>query len=161
MYRPDNTMASMAGHGTDPPICLVLSSQLDPALRGLLPKYATRAAYDGYQIPLARYGSVWARMIIEGLDALRDRPQVLAVDYRDLVADPGTTIGTVLDFLGLDRGTRWERRMAARIGPPRDTRRVVDDQQWHELTRACRSGMNRLYGRGGWNGKSPANKVTS
>lgn len=124
---------------------------LDPALRGLLPEYVTRTAYDSYQIPLTKYGTAWAKMIIDGVDALRDHPDVLAIDYRDLVAKPCQVIGDVLDFLGLDREAEREQRMAARLGSPRGFRSAVDDQQWQELTQACRSGMNRLYGRGRWN----------
>ena len=124
---------------------------LDAPLRGLLPAHATRAAYDGYEIPVSRYGTVWSKMIIEGLGALRGRPDVLSLDYRRLVSSPQEAIGAVLDFLHLDRNEQWERRMAARIRPSRDARTTVDDQCWRELTRACLSGMNRLYGRGGWN----------
>jgi putative sulfotransferase len=125
-------------------------SVLEPPLRRLLPEYATRAAYDDYQIPVSKYGLVWSKMIIDGLDALRDNPNVLPVDYRDLVARPAEVIGVLLDFLGLDRNARWERRMVARIQPPHPARRAVDDELWQDLTRTCRSGMNRLYGRDGW-----------
>jgi putative sulfotransferase len=131
--------------GTDPVV------GLDAPLRGLLPEHATRAAYDGYEIPLARYGMMWSKMIIEGLGILPGRPRVLALDYRDLVKGPPETIGGVLEFLGLDRSVEWERSTAARVRASRDVRRSVDQQQWQVLTQACRSGMNRLYGRGGWN----------
>jgi hypothetical protein len=124
---------------------------LDASLHALLPQHITDAAYHGYQIPVSRYGTVWSKMIIEGLAVLSDRADVLSLDYRDLVTSPAQTIDRLLDFLGLDRDAEIQRRMAAKVRPSRDVRAAVGEQQWDELTRACRSGMNRLYGRGGWN----------
>jgi putative sulfotransferase len=124
---------------------------LDPALHALLPQHITGPAYHGYDIPLPRYGMAWSKMIMEGLAMLSDHPNVLSLDYRDLVTSPVQSIDRLLGFLGLDRDGEVPQRMAAKVGRPRDTRATVGEQRWHELTRACRSGMNRLYGRGGWN----------
>jgi putative sulfotransferase len=149
-YADDLPDRAMAGAGSVAGSVAGVAG-LDAPLRALLPGHATRAAYDAYEIPLPRYGMVWSKMIIEGLGMLRDHPSMLSLDYRDLVSSPHETIGGVLEFLGLDRDPGCERRMVQRIRPSRDARRTVDEKQWHELTRACLSGMNRLYGRGGWN----------
>jgi hypothetical protein len=123
---------------------------LDPALRAMLPRHITGPAYHGYDIPLSRYGVAWSKMIVEGLPVLSDRPNVLSLDYRDLVTGPARIIDRLLGFLGLEPDAEVLRRMAARVRPAHDVRGTVGEQQWYELTRACRSGMNRLYGRGGW-----------
>src|SRR5262249_55435167 len=101
--------------------------------------------------PVSRYGMVWSKMIIEGLPAVSDRADVLSLDYRDLVTSPAQTVDRLLGFLGLDRDAEIQRRMAAKVRPSRDVRAAIGEQRWYELPRACRSGMNRLYGRGGWN----------
>ncbi|OLB81834.1 MAG: hypothetical protein AUI14_01980 [Actinobacteria bacterium 13_2_20CM_2_71_6] len=120
--------------------------EIDADLRELLPRHVTRAAYDAFDVPLYKYGSMWSKMIIDGMRLFRDHPNVLALDYASLVSRPQETIGKVMDFMRLDRDPTWESRMAARIRPSPKRQRAVDTR----LSRACGSGMNRLYGRGGW-----------
>jgi putative sulfotransferase len=117
-------------------------------LAALAPGRITRADYDRFEVPLSRYGGMWSKMIADGLPELPR--EVLALDYRDLVARPEESIGALLDFLGLDRDPLLEKQMAAGVRPGRDVRGEVGERQWAELTRACRLGMNRLYGRDGW-----------
>jgi putative sulfotransferase len=123
---------------------------LGDELAGLTPDRITRARYDRYEVPLSRYGGMWTKMIVDGLAELGDRPRVLTLDYGELVANPAATIGTLLDFLGLTRDPLLEEQMAAQVRPARDVRGEVGEEQWQELTRTCRLGMNRLYGRNNW-----------
>lgn len=122
----------------------------DEELAALTPGRITRAGFDKFEVPLRRYGTMWSKMIIDGLAELPGPPRLLPLDYADLVARPGESIGRLLDFLGLERDPGWERRAAGQVRPGRDAREEVSEQQWGELTRACRLGMNHLYGRGGW-----------
>lgn len=122
----------------------------DEGLAGLAPDRITRARYDKFEVPLSKYGAMWSKMIASGLPELPDEPRLLRLDYANMVARPEENIGRFLDFLGLERDPVLEKRMAAEIKPSRDVRSEVGEQVWNELTRACRLGMNRLYGRGGW-----------
>lgn len=121
-----------------------------PELAGLLPERVNQAAYEGFQAPLANYGRMWSKMIAQGLPELPAPPRLLPLDYRDLLDRPEETIGTLLDFLGLERDPVLEKEMASQVRPPRDARAAVADERWNELTQACRLGMNRLYGRNRW-----------
>lgn len=122
----------------------------DEDLAGLAPDRITRVSYDKFEVPLRRYGAMWSKMIIDGLAELPGPPRLLPLDYADLAAKPGESIGRLLDFLGLERDPGWERQAAGQVRPARDVREEVSEQQWGELTRGCRLGMNHLYGRGGW-----------
>lgn len=122
----------------------------DEELAGLTPDRINEARFRQFDVPLSRYGGMWAKMIVDGLAELSGRPGVLALDYRDLVSCPEESIGRFLGFAGLDRDPLAEKRLAAEIRPGRDVRGEIAEQQWDELTRACRLGMNRLYGRNGW-----------
>jgi hypothetical protein len=123
---------------------------VDDELAGLMPDRITRDRFDRFQVPLARYGAMWSKMIAFGLAGLPDRSQVLAIDYDNLVSKPRESIGEFLEFLGIGRDASWEGQMADRIRGGRNTRAEVTEAQWADLTRACRLGMNRLYGRGCW-----------
>jgi putative sulfotransferase len=122
----------------------------DEELSALTPDRITPARYDQFEVPLGRYGGMWTKMIVDGLAELPDRSRVLALDYGDLVGRPDENIGRLLEFLGLERDPLLEKQMVAGIRPGRDVRSEVGEQHWDELTRACRLGMNRLYGRKGW-----------
>lgn len=123
----------------------------DPELAGLLPDRVNQAAYEGFQAPLANYGRMWSLMIAQGLPELPGPPRLLPLDYRDLLDRPEEVIGALVDFLGLERDPLLEKQMAAQVRrPARDARAAVGGPGWDELTRACRLGMNRLYGRNGW-----------
>jgi hypothetical protein len=89
-------------------------------------------------------------MIAQGLPELPGPPRLLPLDYHDLLTRPEETIGTLLDFLGLEREPVLEKQMAAQVRPACDARTAVSDESWDELTQACRLGMNRLYGRNRW-----------
>jgi putative sulfotransferase len=122
----------------------------DPELAQLMPDRITRASYDQFVVPLNRYGAMWTKMILAGLTELPDPSRVLPLDYRDLVACPEKSIERLLGFLGLERDPVLEKEMAAEVGPGRDVRAEVCAEQWEILTRSCRLGMNRLYGRNCW-----------
>lgn len=128
------------------------SGDSDEELAALMPGRITRARYDRYFVPLNRYGGMWTKMIVDGLEELPDNSRLFLLDYRDLVARPRLegTIGDLLEFLGLERDPVMEKQMAAGIRPARDVRSEVGELQWDVLTRACRLGLNRLYGRNGW-----------
>src|SRR5579872_42782 len=121
----------------------------DAELAALMPDRIDRASFDRFDVPLRKYGGMWTKMIVDGLDDLPPSPRLLTLDYTDLIADPARHIGRLLEFAGLDRDPGLESEMAAQVRPPADPRHAVGGQQWHELTRACRLGMNRLYGRDG------------
>jgi hypothetical protein len=122
----------------------------DPELAGLMPGQITRSRYDQYVVPLSRYGAMWSKMIITGLAELPDPSRVLSLDYRDLVACPERSIERLVTFLGLERDPVFEKEMAAEVGPGRDVQAEAGQRQWEILTRSCRLGMNRLYGRNCW-----------
>jgi hypothetical protein len=122
----------------------------DQELAGLTPDSFTRAAFEQFDVPLARYGGMWSRMIMVGLPELPSGSRLLRLDYADLVARPAESIGRFLEFLGLARDPVREHEMVAKVKPARDVRSQLCEEQWSELTRACRPGMNRLYGRSGW-----------
>ncbi len=129
-------------------------SRCDPAavdeLGGLLPERMTAARYGQFDVPVARYGSMWSKMVAAGLAELPDQSRLLAVDYADLTAQPAATISKLFDFLGLDCDEALRNKLASGVRPARNVREEIGEQQWDELTRACRLGMNRLYGRGNW-----------
>lgn len=122
----------------------------EEGVAGLLPDRINQARYEEFIVPLSKYGAMWSKMIASGLPELPDESRLLRLDYADLVARPAENIGRFFDFLGLERDPALEKRMAAEIKPSRDVRGEVGEPAWGELTRACRLGMNRLYGRGGW-----------
>ncbi|MFF4118067.1 sulfotransferase [Streptomyces sp. NPDC001714] len=132
---PEPPSGVPAGHGT---------------LTELAPGRLTRAAFDRFDVPLARYGLMWSNMVAAGFPALPPEPRLLSLDYGDLVRGPRESIRALFAFLGVARDLAREDRQAAGITKGRDARSEVDEREWAELTRSCRMGMNRLYGRGAW-----------
>lgn len=122
----------------------------DDELAGLLPERISEDRYKHFTVKLARYGSIWSKMIAEGLPELPAGHRLLMLDYADLVARPEDSMNTFLDFLGIEPDRAAVKELAQQIRPGTDVRTEIGDQQWAELTRTCRLGMNRLYGRGGW-----------
>jgi hypothetical protein len=133
------------GHGPFP-----AATAGDEELAALMPDRFSRVRFDQFEVPLRRYGGMWTKMIVDGLAELPGQDRLLPLDYGDLVACPEKTIGRLLEFLGLERDPLVEKQLATEIKPARDVRREIGEQQWDQLTRACRLGMNRLYGRNGW-----------
>jgi putative sulfotransferase len=129
---------------------LPTSSVSDEELAELTPHRITRARFEKFEVPLGKYGLTWSKMIAVGVTELAPRSRVLTIDYADLVRRPVEGIDRFLEFLGVERDPEWERQMAANINPGRDVRGEIGERQWEELTQACRLGMNRIYGRGGW-----------
>jgi hypothetical protein len=123
---------------------------IDEDVGGLLPERMTRTRFDQFDVPLARYGAMWSKMIAEGVAGLPDQSRVLAIDYADLTARPAETICRFFEFIGLDCDQELAKRLAAGVRPGRNVREEAGEQSWNELTRACRLGLNRLYGRGNW-----------
>jgi putative sulfotransferase len=138
------------GAGRDGGRALPMHLASDRELAELTPDRITRAVFDRFEVPLGRYGLVWSNMIAVGVAELAALSRLITLDYGDLVARPIESIDKFLEFLGVERDPAWETQMAAKINPGRDVRTEVGKQQWEELTRACRLGMNRIYGRGGW-----------
>jgi putative sulfotransferase len=127
-----------------------LGSRNDEALEALTPDRVTGARFEQFDVPLRRYGVMWSKMIADGMAALPDKSRLLTLDYADLVTHPREAIGRLTEFLEVETTPGWENRMAAQIRPGRDVRREVGEQEWAELSRACRLGMNCLYGHGNW-----------
>lgn len=124
--------------------------RVDDDMAELLPERVTLARFDQYDVPLAKYGAMWSKMIVEGLADLPDRSRVLSIDYANLTARPVETIRGFFEFIGLDCHLGLAKRLAATMWAGKNVREEVGEHQWNELTRACRLGMNRLYGRGNW-----------
>lgn len=122
----------------------------DSELAGLMPDRLDLAGFDQFHVPLRKYGGMWTKMIVDGLEDLPPPARLLTLDYADLVGDPQSHIAELLDFAGLDRDPALEGEMARRVRPPASARLTIGAQRWQELTGACRLGMNRLYGRNGW-----------
>jgi len=127
-----------------------LGSPNDEELEALTPDRVTRARFEQFDVPLRRYGVMWSMMIADGMAGLPEKSRLMTLDYADLATHPREAIGRLTEFLEVESAPDWERRMAAKIRPGRDIRREVGEQEWAELTRACRLGMNCLYGRGNW-----------
>lgn len=123
---------------------------IDDDMGEFMPEQITLARFDEYDVPLARYGAMWSKMIVGGLAELPDRSQMLSIDYADLTARPAETICGFFEFVGLDCDPGLAEGLAATVRPGRNVREEVSEQLWDELTRTCRLGMNRLYGRGNW-----------
>lgn len=122
----------------------------DPALAALTPDRITAEAFAAHQVPIARYGLMWSAMVAAGMPALPKDARLHELDYRDLVERPDASVAGLFDFLGVDRDSRREAVGAAGIAAPRAVRAELGEARWQELGRACRMGMNRLYGRGAW-----------
>jgi putative sulfotransferase len=119
-------------------------------LAGLIPGQITRARLERFEVPLSRYGAMWSKMILDGMSSLPDQSRLLTLDYRDLANHPAESIARFLDFLGLEGDAARDRQLATTIRRGRDVRSEVGEQLWKTLGRACRLGMNHLYGRDGW-----------
>lgn len=65
--------------------------------------------------PFARF---WRDQLERGLAALRRLPadRLLTIRFEQLVAEPHSTLGSIADFLALDRG-EWIARAASRVRP--------------------------------------------
>ncbi|MHC3475022.1 sulfotransferase [Streptomyces sp. 7R007] len=123
---------------------------VDGPLADLTPDRLTKDAFEGHEVPLSRYGLMWSAVVAEGLPVLSDASRLLEIDYRDLVDEPQKVIAAFHDFLQVGRDPAREARQAAQISRRVDARAELGADEWAELSQACRMGMNRLYGRGGW-----------
>jgi hypothetical protein len=120
------------------------------AMAGLAPDQITAEAFAAFEVPLSRYGLMWSAMVVAGIPALPGGTRRHDLDYQDFIEHPRESIGALLEFLGVTHGPACEANWAAAIRLGRDARAEVGEREWQELSRACRMGMNRLYGRGGW-----------
>jgi hypothetical protein len=120
------------------------------ALAALTPGRISPEAFEGFEVPLTKYGLMWSAMVAAGIPALPLGSRLHALDYQDLVDRPRESIGALFDFLEVVRDPVREADQAAAIRAGRDARAGLSEQQWLELTNVCRMGMNRLYGRGRW-----------
>lgn len=118
-------------------------------MRGLLPHTFSRAAYDAYRIPPARFGLMWSKMVLTGLSALREHDNVLDIDYTDLVQRPRPHLQRLARLFDIPAPSRWMDDAISLIRPG-TSRPPLTGAEREELTDACRPGMNRLYGQGRW-----------
>lgn len=122
----------------------------DAELAGLAPDRITREGFERFRVPLSRYGGMWSRIVATGLADLPETSRVLSLDYKEVVAKPRESVDLLLDFLGITPRPEWDGGTPIEIKAARDVRAEVCGSEWDELTRSCRLGMNRIYGRTGW-----------
>lgn len=122
-------------------------TELPADLAAFLPGRFTAAAL-GHPIPLARYGRLWSVLLYEAERELAALPadRLLALSYRDLVADPARHLTDLARFGGFDPDPAWLREAAGSVRPGRTgTAGTLPERQRRELHRSCLLGQAVLH----------------
>ncbi|MER6998122.1 hypothetical protein [Streptomyces sp. NPDC000410] len=120
--------------------------RLPERLRAFTPDTLDASALAGADIPLERFGTMWAHSTgavrhLAGLPAER----LLHISYDRIVADPVPELTRFGRFTGIPEPEAWARRVAGRVAPGRTgASGGLSAEQAEELRRACAPGTRRL-----------------
>ncbi|WP_436528981.1 sulfotransferase family protein [Actinoplanes sp. HUAS TT8] len=106
------------------------------------------AAALRHEIPLQRYGRLWSVLLLEAERTLAGLPadRLMALSYRDLIADPAGRLAELARFGGFDPDPDWLREAAASVRPGRTgTADALPAPQRRELHRSCLPGQAVLH----------------
>ena len=116
-------------------------------IRPLDPKTLDIDEFCSEQMPLDRFGSLWNRMITEGMDEIEQIPeqQKLNLRFEDMLAEPEKQMQRLLKFINQDLDAEeWVKHYAPTISAPKTDWRNLDLSVQKSLTESCATGLSRL-----------------
>ncbi|WPB93173.1 sulfotransferase [Streptomyces malaysiensis] len=123
------------------------AAQLPPDLAPLLGDAWDPALVMDRPIPLAAFGGLWSRLIVDGLRRLEDVPaaQRTALSYETLLEEPEKELTRLAEFIGVDSPRDWlDASMAHLDGGRRGAARKLSEEESASLLESCRPGMRAL-----------------
>jgi putative sulfotransferase len=119
------------------------AAALPPDLRAFLPDQFSADALRERDIPLARFGHLWSRQIVEGVAALAAVPPSCqaSMSYEAVLTAPERELTELARFVGADLDEAWLKEAAAGVDPARSRGdRGLPEPARTELIRACAPG---------------------
>lgn len=117
-------------------------------LANLLPNRFDVEAYHQYELPIERFGRLWASQIITGLSHLKQVPKenLLHLRYEDILKSPVEQINRLMRFMMPDfKDDCFVDRMASTVQTNKiDTWVKLDEKTRHNLTKECAVGLRLL-----------------